>query len=71
MQTSNAETAIVVTPQTLSNLDTNVLIDLLAHKTRLLIAATVSRLTDKEYIQNLNAEVENIQVEIKGRKLEG
>ncbi len=71
MQTSNAETAIVVTPQTLSNLDTNVLIDLLAHKTRLLIAATVSRLPDKEYIQNLNAEVESIQVEIKGRKLEG
>ena len=68
MQTNCQEVkAFVVRPENLTSLDNNVLIDLLAHKTRLLLAAVATRLPDRNYIQQLNSEVEALQAETKRR----
>ena len=60
--------AVAAIPETLSSKSLDVLIELLAHKTQLLIAATVAKIPDRGYIQSLNAEVEALQAEINRRR---
>jgi hypothetical protein len=50
-----------------SSLEKSQLIDLLQHKTELLVTATLGRNPDKEYIRLIRKEVEEIQHEIKKR----
>lgn len=52
-----------------SSLDNQLLADQLQHKTRLLIAATVSGIADQNYLKTLQQEVEKIQKELKARQL--
>ena len=54
--------------QELSSLDTPVIVDQLHHTTRLLLAATVSKLADQKYIMDLREDVEKLQQELKTRQ---
>ena len=59
--------ANAVTPQDLFSLDKAQLIDLLQHKTHLLVTARISRIQDQVYLKNLQKEVGIIQAAIKTR----
>jgi len=70
MESHNAgTTAFNVNSTTLASLNDDALIDFLTHKTRLLVAAAIARLPDREYINQLNVEVEALQSEIQRRRL--
>jgi hypothetical protein len=64
MQQDNTGTSTVITPQYLSKLDRTLLLDLLQHRTRLLLAASNTHLPDKEYIDTVKREVQALQKEI-------
>jgi hypothetical protein len=66
MQKESIET-FIVSHQILAPMNNDMLLDILAHKTRLLMAATVAKLPDSSYIQALTSEVEIVQAEIKKR----
>jgi len=55
---------ILITTLYLSKLDKTQLIDLLQHKTQLLVSASLGHLVDHDYTDNLRREVEQIQSEI-------
>ena len=63
-ETANSE----ATQVQLSGLNHDQLVDILMHKTQLLLAAIHARLPDKTYIITLSQELENIQKEINSRK---
>jgi len=52
---------------TLSSLDKVSLIDLLQHRTKLFLAATMAGVPDRLYIDELRSDVETLQKEIKRR----
>ena len=64
---SNLLVSILISKETLTSIDKDQLIDMLQHKTQLLLTARTAKLIDKEYTQLLRKEVENIQAEIKRR----
>ena len=68
MSTDTMLPTYTITPKTVSLLDKMTLIDLLQHRTKLLLAATMARLPDRQYIDLLKSEVEILQEEIKRRK---
>ena len=64
---SNLLVSIILSKETLSSIDKDQLIDMLQHKTQLLLTARLAKVVDKEYTLLLRKEVENIQAEIKRR----
>ena len=60
-------TPTVIQTTALPNLEIPLLIDLLEHKTKLLIAARRAGITDPVYLEKLACEVEEIQMELKKR----
>lgn len=54
-----------ITDEYLSGLDSNALIDLLVHHTKLLLVAINCKLPDRDYIDTIRLEVQKIQVWIK------
>ena len=65
MQPVNNVSANVVTTQYLSDLDRAQLVDLLHHRTHLLVTARITRIQDQVYLKTLQNEVEIIQAAIK------
>ena len=61
-------TSYSITYETASSLDKESLIDLLQHRTKLLLSATTEGFPDRGYILRLKSEVETLQEEIKSRK---
>lgn len=64
---SNLLVSIIISKETLTSIDKDQLIDMLQHKTQLLLTARLAKFVDKQYTQLLRKEVENIQAEIKRR----
>ena len=65
MHSENIVPVSTVTPQYLSVLDKAQLVDLLQHKTHLLVTARITRIQDQVYLKTLQKEVEVIQAAIK------
>ena len=67
MQPSYSVPVFTINPQSLSSLDKNALIDLLQHRTMLLLSASTLFVPDRDYIKVLIREVQEIQEEVKSR----
>jgi hypothetical protein len=57
-----------LTKRSLSKFDNATLVDLLDHRTQLLLSASISKLSNNKYIAGLKKEVKAVQLEIQFRK---
>ena len=67
MSESNQMTSAVIDVQFLSSLDKDQLVELLQHRTLLLISVRNLDAPDKDFINELAEDVKNIQAELKTR----
>ena len=65
MHSENNVSATAVSTEFLSDLDRAQLVDLLHHRTNLLVTARITRIQDQVYLKTLQKEVEIIQAAIK------